>query len=306
MKAEFTSFTSSDGLLLPGLLYAPKAHKRVAIWLHGMGDSGAFYNPTVINALADALHQKNIAFFAFNNRGAHNRKNLKYADTSADDERYTGGTHYERIIDCVHDINGAVRWLQEKGFSEFYLIGHSTGANKICAYDHLTKNNLFVKYVLSGPGDDSGNSVCELGEKKFWRALDYARKAIIAGKPLQRLPKYTGMYPFSAQAADDILDPDGAYNTFPFYEATTKRLGKKPLFKEFSAITKPMLVLFGEKDEYTYTAGGTHQALGLLKNHTSKQALPHSQFQIIPEADHSFRGHEQTYAKQIASWLAAE
>ena len=59
MKLAFVSLLSSDKLKLPGLLYEPdKPTKKAAIWLHGMGDSGVFYNPERINALGKALTGK--------------------------------------------------------------------------------------------------------------------------------------------------------------------------------------------------------------------------------------------------------
>ncbi len=80
MNTEHVSFSSSDHLTLPGLLYTPaRASKRVAVWLHGMGDSGVFYSPKRITALATGLTEQGIALLAFNNRGAHNSK-LLYKD----------------------------------------------------------------------------------------------------------------------------------------------------------------------------------------------------------------------------------
>ena len=48
-----------------------------------------------------------------------------------------GGCAYERIRDCVLDIDGAVRELRRRGYRDITLIGHSTGANKIAVYDSL-------------------------------------------------------------------------------------------------------------------------------------------------------------------------
>jgi len=111
------------------------------------------------------------------------------------------------------------------------------------------------------------------------------------------------MHPFSAQAAADILDPEGYYNTFPFYEATSKRFGKKPLFAEYSKIDTPTMIVFGENDEYSYTAGGTQPALDLFRAHTKHKIFKQSYFTFIPEADHSFHGHETEFAKCVAWWL---
>lgn len=306
MLLSFVSILSSDKLELPGLLFTPvQKTKKAAIWLHGMGDSGVFYKPEEINTLAKAITDKSIAFLAFNNRGAHNRKSITIADETLpeEDRVFRGGTHFELLAECVWDINGAVSYLKEKGFSELYLIGHSTGANKICAYHAGVKSSPFKKYVLSGPGDDSGLFYSELGKKKFKLALLYADKAIKQGHPHKIMPKYTGMYPFSAQAAEDIMNPDGNYNTFPYFEAITKRLGTKPLFKEYQTIDKPLLVVFGDEDEYAYTAGGSRAALNLLMKYIDKSIISKCKFITIPGADHSFHGHQAEFAQTIANWL---
>jgi alpha-beta hydrolase superfamily lysophospholipase len=306
MKADFLYIESSDKLLLPGLLFEPPAPtKRLAIWLHGMGGSGVFYKPVLINALAEALAKKGIALLAFNNRGAGTSQKFKVLDDSLpeDEQTVTIGTHYERIADCVKDITGAVQWSNDHGFSELYLVGHSTGANKICSYDSQVSRTPFAKYVLAGPGDDSGLFYNELGAARFNQALRYAKNAIAQGHPTKLMPKYTGMYPFRAQAAEDILDPNGDYNTFPCFEAAHKRLGTKPLFKEYKAIKTPMQIIYGAADEYTYTGGGTTQTLEIFRAHTHPSIVRHSVFTQVPMADHSFSGHESAFANTVAEWL---
>ncbi len=307
MNLELLTVLATDKIQLTSLLYSPdKPTKKAAIWLHGMGDSGVFYNPPRTNALGKALTSRGISFLALNNRGAHNVKSLRIADDNLpeEDRSFQGGTFYELINDCVHDIDGAVRFLQQRGYQELYLLGHSTGANKICAYNAKVKNNKIVKYVLAGPGDDSGIFYTELGEEKFWCAIKYAKQAVKAGQALKTMPLTSGMNPFSAQSTLDILDPDGPYNTFPFYEATTRRLGKKSLFKEFQSIDKPLLVIFGEADEYAFTAGTATKALAILKKNAHPAITAKSSYKLISGADHSFHGTEDEFAKTAADWLA--
>lgn len=307
MNTEIVLLNSTDKLELPGILYEPpEKTDKVAIYLHGNGDSGVFYQTRLINAIGKELAEKGVAFLAFNNRGARYKKKLVVADSGlpGQEDRVMGGAHYELIVDCVQDIDGAVAFLENRGFSEFYLLGFSTGANKICVYDRLAKHNKVTKYVHAGPGDDSGLFYNEIGQKRFNLSLKYARAVIKASHPLKVMPKYTGMHPFSAQSAFDIVDPNGAYNTFPYYEATARRLGKKPLFEEYKAITKPQLVIFGEFDEFTYTGGGTQATLDLLRSVTNKKSLAKSDFQIVPGTDHGFHGQEQELAGRVASWLA--
>lgn len=305
-RLEFVSLTSSDQLRLPGLLYTPDAPTaKVAVWLHGMGDNGVFYNPGFINTLGEALNDRGIALLAFNNRGAHGNKRLKILDETLpeEDRVYQGGTFFEKIADCVQDIDGATACLKDRGFKEFYLLGHSTGANKICAYHVRAKHNPFSKYVLAGPGDDVGLYFKDLGPKRFWQALKYAAQKV-EQDPLHIMPKYTGMYPFSAQAAWDIMNPDGDYNTFPYYEASNVRLGKKPLFDEYRQIDRQTLVIIGELDEYIHTAGNTDGALKLFAKHTGNAQLKQTDFIKLPEADHSFHDHEAEFANTISDWLA--
>jgi len=305
---EFVSFASTDRLKLPGLLYTPaKPTQKAAIWLHGMGDNAVFYKPELINALGQALANKGIALLAFNNRGAHNAKSLKFIDEALpeEDRRFQGGTNYELISDAIKDIDGSVAYLKGKGFSTFYLLGHSTGASKVCVYNEKASTTSFNKYVLAGPGDDNGLLFTELGEKKFWQALKYAAQSI-EFKLLHIMPKYTGLYPFSAEAAYDLLNPDGDRNAFPFYEATVERLGKKRLFDEYQNIRIPTLVIFGENDEYTSTAGGTESALGLFMKYTTNDMLKRTDFTTVAGGNHSFHGVEVDFARKVADWLADE
>ena len=308
MKLSLISFNSSDKIILSGLLYTPSAaSKKAVIWLHGMGDGSVFYSVERTNALGEALARAGIASLIFNNRGGGGyKKTLRVDDDTLpeEDRFYQGGTHYELISDCIKDIDGAVRYLKQFGYSELYLVGHSTGANKICVYHAIAKNSPFAKYVLAGPGDDSGLFYNEIGSEKFWAAINYASKKLKEDKPLAVMPKYSGMHPFSAQSAIDILSPDGDYNTFPFYEATTKRLGKKPLFEEFGKIDVPTLIIFGQEDEYAYTAGGTDAAIRLFKKYANSKIAKHISYQTVLGADHSFHGFEKEFASRVSKWLS--
>jgi pimeloyl-ACP methyl ester carboxylesterase len=195
-----------------------------------------------------------------------------------------------------------VEFLKEHEFSEFYLLGHSSGANKICAYHVRAESSPFSKYVLAGPGDDTGLFFEQLGAKRFWQALKHAAK-LVETKPLQTMPKYSGMYPFSAQSAWDILNPDGAYNTFPYYESTTERLGNKRLFDEYKKIDRPTLIIFGEEDEYTTTAGGSANALDLFMKNTDNAHLKQTDFSLVEGGDHSFHDAETAFSNQVADWI---
>ena len=300
MTLQFIQLLSTDKLKLPGLVHAPdKPTKRAAIWLHGMGDNGVFYNPDRINALGKALTDRGITLLSFNNRGAHDKKMLSI---DGSDTQYIGGTHYERIRDCVYDIDGAVAYLKDKKYTELYLLGHSTGANKVCVYNQKTAQNPFSKYVLASPGDDVGGQYQEMGEIAFNKTLALA-KDMATSDPLAVMPEDSGMYPFSAQSAYDMMNPNGNYNTFPFYEVATKRLGSKALFEAYRKIRIPTLVVFGENDEYAGSAGSVSDALIMLEDNTHESIVDDCGFLTIAGADHGFHGAYELFASSVASWL---
>ena len=301
VKAELAEFVTDDDLRLPGLLYEPqKKTQKVLIYLHGCGSTSVFYSVRDINIFADALTKAGIAFFPFNNRGAHIVKTLTRRQGLDNEVETLQGTAFEKIKECILDINGSLNFLKKKGFNEFYCIGHSTGANKIVVYDHYVPKNEIKKYILWAGGDDVGLYYREMGSKKFHLALKKSKDMTDKGKGEKLVPRYLNKQVYSYQAFFDILNPDGDYNIFPFNDGINKlNLSIKPLFSKFSKIRKPTLVLYGDRDEYCY--GDVKKCVTLLRSAVSGKK--NFTFQIIPGADHGFTGKEEELAKMVVNWI---
>jgi len=300
MNTSLVHFLSTDNLRLPGLLYQPQTNtKAVALYLHGCGSASIFYS-NKMNVYAQILLSKNIAFFPFNNRGAHYMKTLKQVLPDGSEERILQGTSYELIKDCVKDIDGAVAFLQANGYETFYIFGESTGANKIVVYDYYAKNNPFTKYGLLAGGDDTGLYYDEMGKKKFYLALNKAKSEIKQGRGMKRVPKYISEYPFSYQSLYDVLHPDGDYNIFPFNEYINKlNLSKKELFGKFKKINKKTLIMYGSDDKYCYN--DVPRCIQILKDTAvNKHCFT---FKIVNSCGHGFDGKEQEVAKIVADFL---
>lgn len=297
---KLVEFQTQDGLFLPGLLFEPaRRTKKAAIYLHGNGSSSVFYAVTAMNLLGSELNKHQIAFLPFNNRGANYITKLRVDD---EHEKWIKiGTTYELIRDCIYDIDAAVSFLKNQGYREFYLIGHSTGANKICVYNYYKPQNSISKYILLGGGDDTGIYYKLMGKKKYWLALKKSKQEIKKGNGRKLVPKYLVDYLFSYQSLYDTLNPDGDYNIFPFLEALEKiKLSKKPLFREYKSITKPTLVIYGNDDEYCY--GKVSEIIEILSKMSS--APGKFKFQIINNSDHGFNGKEKELADIITRWLS--
>jgi pimeloyl-ACP methyl ester carboxylesterase len=301
MKVELISFETPDRLTLPGLLYTPrKRTRRVAIWLHGNGGSSVFYSSTRMNALGGELAAKGIALLTFNNRGAETEKSLTRRRRGGS-ERVLLGFSHELIRDCVHDIDGAIAALADRGFDTFFLLGHSTGANKICLYDHRKRANRVSAYVLLGPGDDVGIYHDQLGPKRFAAALQRARAMVASGKGARLAPKTISPLPISWTSLLDTIDPDGDYNVFPFLEVLRglELSGEKRLFSEYRHLKRPTLVLFGADDEFCFgDVPGCIRVLEMFAPGRVKVEIG-----IIDETGHSFHGKEREMGRRVAAWL---
>lgn len=213
------------------------------------------------------------------------------------------GSALELIKDCIKDIDGAIKFLEKLGFKEFYLIGHSTGANNICVYNYYKPGNKVSKYVLLGGGDDTGISLDMAGgAKKLMKYLEQAKRQIEKDNGKKLVPKYMADCLLSYQAYYDTCNPNGDYNIFPFNEYINNlKLSKKPLFREYKSINKPTLVVYGENDEYCH--GDARSVIDILKK---EAPIPKRfEFKIIEGADHGFDGYEDQLAELIASWLSS-
>jgi len=299
---KLIEFKTPDNIFLPGLLYEPKKKTRkVAILLHGNGSSSVFYNPKELEMMARSLNGRGISYFPFNNRGAHSTHKIKVIKHGKE-ERIKAGTSHELIKDCIKDIDGAIKYLTRQSYNEFYLIGFSTGANKICVYNYYKPRNKVSKYVMVGGGDDTGIYYDMLGHKKFNLALKKAKQRLSAKRGADFAPLDLIGSIMSYQSIYDMLNPDGNYNTFPFYEVLnkTKLTKKKKLFREYKSIKKPTLVIYGSDDEYCY--GKVSEIVDMLKKEISNPDLFTSK--IIKGADHGISGYGHELAKIVSNWLS--
>lgn len=282
-------FEATDEVPLAGLLFEPRrATDRAVIYLHGTGGSSVFESKRT-NLLADVFTRAGLAWFPFNNRGAHIIRRAG--------EAMIGAAH-EVIRDCVFDIDGVVRELRRRGYRDLTLVGHSTGANKIAVYDSLKPRNSIKRYVLLAGGDDTGMLYDQLGPQRFRRALEKARTLKNSD---ELVPRALSSMPMSWRAWYDMANPDGDYNVFPFLEVLRNvRLSRRPRFRHVRGIRKPTLILYGENDEYCY--GDVPRCVSILDEALGPK--PNIELAIMRDADHGFGGKEEELGTVIAEWSA--
>lgn len=282
-------FEATDGVSLAGLLFEPKRRTtRAAIYLHGTGGSSVFESSRT-NLLAAEFTAENIAYFPFNNRGATLMKHLN--------GKPRGGMAYERIRECVFDIDGAVRELRRRGYRDLTLIGHSTGANKIAVYDHYKPRNFVKRYVLLAGGDDTGMIYDQLGPRHYAAALARARTLRNSDA---LVPPSISPAVMSWRAWYDMANPDGDYNVFPFLEVLRGvKLSRRAKFRYVRAIRKPTLILYGDRDQYLF--GDVSRCVEIVADAVGPK--PNIEIAVLEDADHGFGGREGELARVIIDWL---
>lgn len=288
-------FEAADGVELTGLLYEPpRRGRRAAVFVHGTGGASIFDSRRT-NLLADVFRGAGVAFFPFNNRGAHLLRRLRRAGKR---KSVPGGMAHEVIRGCVPDLDGAIAELRRRGYRDVTLIGHSTGANKIAVYDHYRPRNAAKRYVLLAGGDDTGLLYEQLGPRRFASALEKARARIRERRGEELVPPSVSGLPMSWRSFYDMANPDGDYNVFPFLEAMRGiRLSRRRLFRHLLGIRKPSLVLYGDRDEYCY--GDVPACVAAL----ASVAGPNFELAIMADADHGFSGREEELGRVMVGWM---
>jgi pimeloyl-ACP methyl ester carboxylesterase len=271
-----------------------RAHKhattRVVIWLHGGGGASVFESRRT-NLMAEVFVEKGIGFFPFNNRGSGIVRH------AGDD---LGGAAFERIRDCVADIDGAIRELWRRGYRDITLAGHSTGANKIAVYDHYKPRNRVKRYVLIAGGDDTGLLYAQLGARRFKTLLTKAKAMRSSNEMAPAIAGQTiaGQNMMSWRALYDVANPNGDYNVFPFFEVMSgTKLSRRPLFRYIKSIRKPSLYLYGDRDPFCF--GDVPRCVAILAQQVNERA----EVVVMRDADHGFRGREGELGTAICDWL---
>ncbi len=296
---RLVAFQATDGVELPGLLYEPQRRTRRAIvFLHGAAGASVFDSKRT-NLLAAEFARRGIAFLPFNNRGANLVRRLRRI-RGRTKQGVDGGSAHELIRECVHDIDGAARFLRKRGYGELYLAGHSTGANKIAVYDHYKPRNPFRKYVLLAGGDDTGGLFAHLGARRFRATLERSREMIAAGRGHELAPATIAPPMMSWRSLRDMINPDGDYNVFPFLEVMRGiRLSKKPRFRFVRAIRKPALFVYGDRDEFCFDA--VPECVRILAGAVGPK--PNAEFAIMEDANHGFSGRERELGELVGDWV---
>jgi pimeloyl-ACP methyl ester carboxylesterase len=240
--------------------------QTLLIFVHGMGSN--FYKSKFKKAWMERGPKAGIDVFSFNNRGCE------------------GDVADERFVDCLADIDAALNFARVEGYRNIFLLGHSTGCQKITYY-HSRRNNPRVKgLILAALGDDLAIAQRDLG-RAYPAWLAKARALVAEGRGDKRLPpRCLG---FTARRFLSAVDPNKT-------EAQLFHLNGK--LRVFRSIRIPILAVFPQNEQYACIP--VEQAADILAAATRSEHFTNI---VIPDADHSFHGQEIVCVDAVIRWI---
>ena len=269
MKQELVRINSIDWIEQPGILYTPdEGTNKIVIHVHGL--NGNFYENRFIDILAGSYTEKNYAFLTFNNRGrGFITELIKWNDFVV-----IGGC-FERFKDCILDIQWVVNWVEEKGYNEIVLEGHSYWCNKVLYYYNNTRDDNIQQIVLLAPCDIPSEFKKFLSEDEYETAKNEATNLVHDSKENELIN-------FSAMANGKVSAGTFYYDFLPNWENDFIRYSDEINAKNelLNNIDIPTLVIFWDEDECVLT-----QSIDIVKWYL-KNNIKDCNIQIINWADH--------------------
>jgi pimeloyl-ACP methyl ester carboxylesterase len=275
IRGTLCGFPTADGETLHGFLIEPAAapEPRPALLLvHGVALN--FYTGP-LPALGQALAAEGYPALLVNTRG-HDWISRAGADLAG-----FGGATYERLEDCLLDLEAAVAWLRAQGHGRVVLIGHSLGAVKALYYQGERRDPAVVgvaalscprQYYTARAADQAG----------FAATLEQAEALLTAGRGRELLwaPTTGSMGLWSAE-------------TFVSKYGRHERNDVRPHAARAGC---PVLALAG---------GAEHPYFPGYARELAAAAGPRGTFVVLDGADHRYSAHLGAVSAAVARWLAA-
>lgn len=281
MDGKLVSFLASDGLILNGFLTGKRGSGKCIVYVHGM--TGNFYYGRMPLALAENVRARGFSTFVINTRGHDMLGSGRFAKGAR--RRVPIGTMVEKFEDSIKDLDGALRFLRGMGYREFFLVGHSTGCQKILYYQHVRMRSDVKALVFLAPDDDYNLNRRNLGKR--WKGMVERARALSRTKSGN---VYNPKFPFSPARFLSVADPRRIEARLFNYDGS---------LAEFSGIRTPMYVVFGTRDEGAVKP--VRDYISILWENTSSDNFGSL---IIKNARHSFSGYEDTVARAVTAWLS--
>ena len=291
---ERIDFLATDGINLNGFIYKADTSnnsKKVILAVHGMS-SNCFKKRDEI--IAEKMNENGIDYFCFNNRGSELVKYIR-KNINGKKEKHLGGTTYEDVLEGYEDIVGAILKLEELGYKEMYLQGHSLGCTKIVyTYNELKdeEDKILerIKGVILLSLIDIPSTLKIYLRDKFNTYLDLAEEKEKSGLKNELMPKDAFIHPISVKSFLRYARDNKEIN-FARYSEDNE-------FEKLNNIDCPIMMRWGNNNEMIL-----QNAEELVELINQKINNPKKDILFIDGADHGYHNKEEILAEQILKFI---
>ena len=286
MNYPIVQVKTKDGLYLHGLFLKSKEKDTVFINIHGTASN--FYENYFIEVLAGTLLEGGVSVLFTNNRGS-----------GVYDPYQKSGAAVEKFEDCLIDIDAWIEFVIRQGYKKIILSGHSLGSEKVVYYiNNGSYADKIDSIVLLAPADSFGSH--RTLEGKVNDRIVEVESLLKQSEDLINNKKGDEFLPRNSYGSHDGIMPKSAESFVNFLGSKSKLLEALPFATEeleaYSNIKVPILVVIGDKEEYT--ALTAQDALELMRRENKNTKA----FQL-KDCDHDFKDKEGELAKIILDFL---
>ena len=247
------------------------------------------------HVLGEQLQPNEIGYIFTHNRGAGYISDFETQQQNPDGSQafVQIGALYEHFAESELDIDA---WLQEAinfGYKRIIIVGHSFGGPKVMNYFWKKQPLTVHGIILASPADMVGLVMAPNSKTDYEYLLQEATQLVSMNQPRTLLSKRVWeCYQVSAQTFLDIFAENGPGDVFPILKNPTT-------FLALASINQPILCLMGENDDIIIR--GLEKDLELIRQKATNCLSFTSE--IIPGADHCYRGKETQFAEIILQWI---
>lgn len=290
MEGKLIRRFTEDGIELQGLFCRPAGHSsnQAILYVHGL--AGNFYENRFIDYIEDAVRKQGYSFLTVNTRGHDYLADFLKQTCHRFSYVQIGGAH-EIFEESEADIATWVGFLEEEGYAEVALGGHSFGAMKAVYYQYHRQDSRVKAMFLASPPDSVGLQKAA-HQDRYDEFLELAQAYMEAGQGQELLPPDAlEGYPIDAQTYLNFFGPMTRTGIFDFSAPDD--------FQELASLTAPILAFFGTVNEAL--VGDIRECLQLIRENA--RCAARCDTAVIEGAPHNYFCHEREVAQVITNWL---
>lgn len=281
MLGELVSTETTDGVRLDGFFVKGRSDD---CWLVTHGVNGNFYGSSLLKEFAATVHASGLSVLLVNSRG-HD-----IVTFNAGPVPMRLGSQFEMIYQSLVDLNAWLSYSESRSLQLSGIGAHSLGALKAAYWLAEASLPCMKRFVALSPPRLSTSILLEDPKRRdaFSRDLELSRELCESGRSDQVIRV---RYPLpNWLSAATFLDKYGSEDRYDY-------------FGWLERISQQCLWVFGESEVRNGSTNFRDADLNLSQRFVEGSLFQHA-VEVIPGADHSYRGVRESLWKSVSAWIS--